>query len=145
MAFVVIIMDMYAETILEHYRRPHNHGEIAKASIEHMEYNPLCGDSIIIYLVIENDAIKDVKFTGRGCAISQSAASMLTDEIKGKSLEEIKKLDKDFVLGLLGVEISPARMKCALLGIKTLKLALYYYLTKQDKKISEKEFEVEDA
>ncbi|KHO48428.1 MAG: nitrogen fixation protein NifU [archaeon GW2011_AR5] len=137
-------MDMYAETILEHYRHPHNHGKLA-GNVEHRESNPLCGDVITIYLMIENNKVKDVKFVGKGCAISQAATSLLTDEIKGKSLDEIKNLDKQFALELLGVEISAARMKCALLGIKALKLTVYDYLTRQDKTLKEKEFEVEDA
>lgn len=137
-------MDMYAETILEHYKHPHNSGVLEKRNAEHKEYNPLCGDSVTIYLLIENGNVADVKFIGRGCAISQSATSMLTDEIKGKTIEEIKKLDRDYILELLGVEISAARMKCALLGIKALKLALYDYLVKQNKKANEKDFEVED-
>ncbi|MBS3051038.1 MAG: SUF system NifU family Fe-S cluster assembly protein [Candidatus Aenigmarchaeota archaeon] len=139
------MIDMYAENILEHYKHPHNHGTLEKRSIDYRENNPLCGDVITIYLLIENEKVKDIRFVGQGCAISQAATSLLTDEIKGKSIEEIKKLDKDFVLDLLGVEISPARMKCALLGIKTLKLAIYDYLLKQDKKANEKDFEVEDA
>ncbi len=137
-------MDMYAETILEHYKHPHNYGELPEKDIEHREYNPLCGDSITMRLVMENNKIKDIKFTGRGCAISQAATSLLTDEIKGKTMEEIKKLDRSFVLGLLGVSISPARMKCAMLGIKTLKLAIYEYLIRKGVKISEKDFMVKD-
>ncbi len=137
-------MDMYAETILEHYKHPHNYGEMKEKSIEHKEYNPLCGDSITIRLAIENDKIKDVKFVGRGCAISQAATSLLTDEIKGKTLDEIKHIDREEVLDLLGVEISPARIKCALLGIKTLKLSIYEYLIKKGEKIAEKEFKVND-
>lgn len=141
----MIIIDMYAETILEHYKHPHNQGILEKRNAEHKEYNPLCGDSITIYLLVENNKVAGIRFVGRGCAISQAATSLLTDEIRGKSIEEIKKLDKDFVLDLLGVEISPARMKCALLGIKALKLAIYDYLLKQDRKTNEKDFEVEDA
>lgn len=137
-------MDMYAETILEHYKHPHNHGQLEKRNAEHNEYNPLCGDSVTIYLLIENNKIADIKFVGRGCAISQAATSMLTDEVKNKTLEHIKKLDRSDILDLLGVEISPARMKCALLGIKTLKLAVYTYLVKHNKKISEKGFEIND-
>ena|SRR3989338_8385012 len=139
------MMDMYAETILDHYRRPHNHGALKDRNAEHKEYNPLCGDVIEIHLLIQNNKVKDARFTGRGCAISQAATSLLTDEIKGKSIDEIKRLNKKFVLDLLGVEISPARMKCALLGIKALKLTIYYYLTKQSRKSNEKDFEVEDA
>src|SRR3989338_4955262 len=137
-------MDMYAETILEHYKNPHNQGPLQSKTAERKEYNPLCGDSVTIYLLIENDKVADVKFVGRGCAISQAATSLLTDEIKGKSLEEIKSLGRQDVLDLLGVEISPARMKCALLGIKTLKLAAYDYMIKHNKKASEKDFQIKD-
>ena len=140
----MIFMDMYAETILEHYKHPHNYGELPGKDTEHREYNPLCGDSITIRLIIENDTIKDVKFVGRGCAISQAATSLLTDEVKGKTLGEIKKISRQDVIDLLGVEISPARTKCALLGIKTLKLAIYGYLIKKGEKISEKEFTVKE-
>lgn len=136
---------MYAETILEHYKHPHNYGQMPKASVEHRESNPLCGDIITIYLLVEKEKVKDVKFVGKGCAISQAATSLLTDEIKGKSIEEIRKMDKDFALDLLGVDISAARMKCALLGIKTLKLTIYDYLVKQKGRADEKDFEVEDA
>lgn len=138
-------MDMYAEIILEHYKHPHNHGSLPEKNIEHRESNPLCGDVVTMYMLVENSKISDVKFVGRGCAISQAATSLLTDEIKGKTLDEIRQLDKDFVLDLLGVEISPARMKCAMLGLKATKLTIYAYLLKQNKKVSEKEFEVQDA
>ncbi len=137
-------MDMYADAILEHYRKPHNYGSLEKRNAEYREHNPLCGDIIEMQVLIENNKIKDVKFTGHGCAISQSASSMLTDEIKGKSLEEIKKMDKEHVLDMLGVDISPARMKCALIGIKALKLAVYKYLLRHGG-ANEKEFEVQDA
>ncbi len=138
-------MDMYAEAILEHYRRPHNQGTLEKHNAHYKEHNPLCGDIVEMFILIESNRVKDVKFAGHGCAISQSAASMLTDEIKGKPLDEIKKLDKNYILDMLGVDISAARMKCALIGIKALKLAVYEYLIKQNKSVSEKEFEVQDA
>lgn len=137
-------MDMYAENILEHYKNPHNYGPLEKADVEHKEYNPLCGDSVTMRLVIEGNKIKEIKFVGRGCAISQASISLLTDEVKGKTIDEIKSMTRQDMIGLLGVEISPARMKCAMLGIKTLKLAIYEYLIKQGQKISEKDFKVND-
>ena len=137
-------MDMYADIILEHYKHPQNHGTLQNASVTHEEYNPLCGDKITIQLLIENDKIKDVKFVGKGCAISIASTSMLTDAIKNQSIEEIKKLDKEYILDLLGVDINPARMKCATIGMKTLKLAVYHFLINNHKKVSEKEFSVKE-
>lgn len=138
-------MDMYAENILEHYKHPHNYGQLPNRNAEYKEYNPLCGDMVTIYLLIENNRVKDVMFVGKGCAISQSAMSLLTDEIKGKTLDEIKRLDRGFILDLLGVEISPVRLKCATIGIKALKLAVYDYLIKQGKNVKEKEFAVDEG
>jgi nitrogen fixation NifU-like protein len=137
-------MDMYADIILEHYKHPQNHGTLDKYSVAHEEYNPLCGDKISMQLLIENDKIKDVRFIGKGCAISQAATSMLTDLVKGKSLEQIKKLNKDDVLELLGVDVNPARIKCAVIGLKTLKMSVYKYLIEQNRKVSEKEFAVKE-
>ncbi|MEK6888268.1 MAG: Fe-S cluster assembly sulfur transfer protein SufU [Candidatus Aenigmatarchaeota archaeon] len=138
-------MDMYADIILDHYKNPHNYGVPNKRDAERRESNPLCGDVITVYLTIENNMVEDVHFVGSGCAISKAAASLLTDEIKGKTLDEIKKLDKQDALELLGIEISPARMKCALLGLKTLKLAIHDYMIKQGKHAKEKDFQVKDA
>ena len=136
---------MYADIILDHYKNPHNYGVPNKRGVERRESNPLCGDVITVYLTIENNMIKDVHFVGSGCAISKAATSLLTDEIKGKTLDEIKKLDKKDALELLGIEISPARMKCALLGLKTLKLVVYDYIIKQGNQAKEKDFHVKDA
>ena len=118
---------MYQENILDHYKNPRNHGRIDNATVHHHEYNPLCGDKIDIFLVIENDKIKDIKFYGNGCAISQASASMLTEEIKGKALDEIKKITKEKILELLGIELSPVRLKCALLGLDTLRNSIRIY------------------
>ncbi|MFO1541278.1 MAG: Fe-S cluster assembly sulfur transfer protein SufU [Chloroflexota bacterium] len=117
--------DLYRDEILEHYRRPHNFGtlETPDASVEGA--NPLCGDRITLMLAVGEDGrIADVAFTGRGCAISQASASMLTDEIRGRSVAEVEGLTNQVVLDLLGIEISPARLKCALLSIDTLKKAV---------------------
>ena len=137
-------MDMYAEQILEHYKHPQNHGTLAEKSVQHEEYNPLCGDKVRMQLLIEKDTIKDVKFIGSGCAISQAATSMLTEVVKGKTLNEVKKIDRKDVMELLGVDVNPARVKCALIGLKTLKLAVYEYLITKGKKINEKEFKVDE-
>lgn len=116
------IETMYQEQILDHFKNPRNFGRIENASVHHHEYNPLCGDQIEMFLVIDkNKNITEVKFSGHGCAISQASASMLTEQIKGKSIEEIEKLTKEKVLELLGIPLSPVRLKCALLSLDTLK------------------------
>jgi nitrogen fixation NifU-like protein len=116
--------DLYRDYILEHYRRPHNFGVIESPDLRWEGANPLCGDRITMTLTIRDGRVADVAFTGRGCAISQASASLLTDEIRGKSLEDIERLTPDFVLDLLGIEISPARLKCALLSLDTLSHAV---------------------
>lgn len=117
--------DLYRDEILEHYRRPHNFGTLPQPDAVFEGANPLCGDRITMMLGIgESGTIEEVAFTGRGCAISQASASMLTDEIRGKPLDEIARLGRSDVLGALGIEISPARLKCALLSLDTLRRAL---------------------
>ncbi len=116
--------DLYRDEILEHYRNPHNFGVLESPTTAKEGANPLCGDRITLMLAINDEGrVEDVSFTGRGCAISQASASMLTDEIKGKTLEEITHLGKQNVLDNLGIEISPARMKCAMLSLETLHAA----------------------
>ena len=116
--------DLYRDEILEHYRRPHNFGTLPSPDAAYEGYNPLCGDRITLMLGIRDDVIEEVAFTGRGCAISQASASMLTDEIRGKPLPEVARLTNEDVLDELGIEISPARLKCALLSLDTLRHAL---------------------
>ena len=117
--------DLYRDEILEHYRNPHNFGTLDEPDAVSEGANPLCGDRITLMLGIsEAGTIEEVAFTGRGCAISQASASMLTDEIKGRQLDEISRLGRDDVLESLGIEISPARLKCALLSLQTLRSAL---------------------
>jgi nitrogen fixation NifU-like protein len=118
--------DLYRDEILEHYRSPHNFGTLDEPDAVHEGANPLCGDRITLMVGIGADGatIDQVAFTGRGCAISQASASMLTDEIKGKPLAEVARLGKQDVLDNLGIEISPARLKCALLSLETLREAL---------------------
>ena len=116
--------DLYRDEILEHYRRPHNFGTLESPDAVFEGANPLCGDRITLMLGIDEGVVKEVAFTGRGCAISQASASMLTDEIKGKPVEQVLQLGRDDVLEELGIEISPARLKCALLSLDTLQRAL---------------------
>jgi nitrogen fixation NifU-like protein len=117
--------DLYRDYILEHYRRPHNFGVIEDANAQHEGSNPLCGDRITMQLRLSGGKIAAVGFTGRGCAISQASASLLTDEIKGKDVDAAEKLTPDNVLELLGIEVSPARLKCALLSLDTMQHALH--------------------
>ena len=118
---------MYQENILEQYKAPHNHGRIENPTTHNHEYNPLCGDEIDLYLIIENGIVKEVKFYGRGCAISQSSASMLTDKIKGKKLDELKKITKEEILEMIGIPLSAVRLKCALLSLDTLRSSIKIY------------------
>jgi nitrogen fixation NifU-like protein len=116
--------DLYRDYILEHYRRPHNFGVIDNPSASHEGANPLCGDRITLQVGIRNGIVERVGFTGRGCAISQASASLLTDEIKGKPVADVAAFRADDLLDLLGIEISPARLKCAMLSLDTLQAAL---------------------
>src|ERR1700690_2571917 len=118
--------DLYRENILEHYKRPHNWSPPAPPledpDHEFRDLNPLCGDELKVQLKIgPDDEVEDVRFSGHGCAISQAAASMVSDEIKGMKIDDLLTLDRSFVLDLLGVDISATRIKCALLSLKVLK------------------------
>jgi nitrogen fixation NifU-like protein len=116
--------DFYKEYILDHYRNPRNFGHLEAPTAKAEDLNPLCGDTITMELAVDDDGkVTDVKFSGRGCAISQASASMLTESIKGMPLEEVAKLSQEAVLENVGIGISPARMKCAMLGLKVLKSA----------------------
>jgi nitrogen fixation NifU-like protein len=116
---------MYREYILDHYKNPRNFGRLENADISHEENNPLCGDVVGMDIKTRDGVIDDVRFHGRGCAISQASASLLTERLKGMSLEDAREIGKQDVLEELGIEISPARLKCALLALKVLKVGAY--------------------
>ncbi|HEY4028618.1 MAG TPA: SUF system NifU family Fe-S cluster assembly protein [Candidatus Dormibacteraeota bacterium] len=115
----------YREFILDHYKNPRNFGRIEGADISHEEYNPLCGDLVGMDFRVTDGVIDEVRFHGRGCAISQASASLLTERLQGMSLEEARAISRDDVLDELGIAISPARLKCALLPLKVLKVGAY--------------------
>ena len=118
--------DLYRENILDHYQSPRNHGTLDDPDITYEDDNPLCGDVIRIDIKLDDqDRVSQVAFSGEGCAISQASASMLTEEILGKSLEEVKQLSKEDILEMLGIQLGPVRIKCALLSLKVLKAGAY--------------------
>jgi len=112
--------NIYKEIILDHWKHPHNFGKLKNPTKKSYTTNPSCGDEIQIDLIIEKEKVKEVKFSGRGCAISQASASLLTDYIKEKSIKDLKRIDEKTIIKLLNVKISPARMKCALLPLEAL-------------------------
>jgi len=118
---------LYREVILDHYKNPRGHGLLEDADAQADGQNPLCGDEVSIYVAFDEDGdtIDEVKFSGRGCAISQAATSMLTEMVKGRSATEVATLPRDELLEEIGIPLTPVRLKCALLGLSTLKLALH--------------------
>jgi nitrogen fixation protein NifU and related proteins len=118
---------LYREVILDHYKNPRGHGLLEDADAQAEGQNPLCGDEVSIYVAFDadGDTIDEVKFSGRGCAISQAATSMLTEMVRGRSATEVATLPRDELLEEIGIPLTPVRLKCALLGLSTLKLALH--------------------
>jgi nitrogen fixation NifU-like protein len=120
--------DIYKDIILDYYRNPRNFGDLQNPDVRAKDSNPLCGDVIEMQLKINDGKVDEIRFKGKGCAISQASASMLTELVRGKTLDQVKAMGKPDVLQLLGIDPGPTRIKCALLGLKVLKLAAYGYL-----------------
>jgi nitrogen fixation NifU-like protein len=118
--------DLYREIILDHYQNPRNKGILSPANIDYEEDNPVCGDHIHLTVQLdEDDRVTAVGWDGEGCAISQASASMLSEQIVGKTMEELRTFSKDDILEMLGIELGPVRLKCALLSLKVLKAGAY--------------------
>ncbi len=117
-------MNLYQEEIMEHYRRPHNYGTIENADIIQKERNNSCGDELTFYINLKDGKVHEVQFNGEGCAISQAAASMLTDKITGMSIQKIQTITKKDIINLLGIELGPTRLKCALLSLQGISRSL---------------------
>jgi len=116
---------VYREIILEHYQNPKNKGVLDPHDFSYEDINPLCGDEIRIDVRVDGDRVSDIRFSGRGCAVSQASASILTEMVEGKTLDEVKAIGKEELLDEIGIPVSPARMNCALLGLKVLKAGVY--------------------
>jgi nitrogen fixation NifU-like protein len=116
---------IYREIILEHYKNPANRGTLDPADFTYQDVNPLCGDEIRIDVRVQDDHVSEIRFSGRGCAVSQASASILTEMVEGKSLAEVRAIGRDELLEEIGIPVSPARMKCAMLGLKVLKAGVY--------------------
>jgi len=132
--------DFYRELILDYYRNPRNFGKLDPHDIDAKDLNPLCGDEIEMQIRVspDKDKIEEIKFIGKGCAISQASASMLTEMAKGKPLEWVKGLSRDDILKMLGTsDLGPARIKCAMLSVKVLKTGVYTYMGAQYSEPSE--------
>lgn len=118
--------DLYREVIIEHYKNPSHRGRLDPHDISFEDSNPLCGDQIVIDLQVdENDIVTDARFDGHGCAISQASADLLLDGVIGKSLEDVRRMNKQDILDMLGIDLGPVRLKCALLSLKVLKAGIY--------------------
>lgn len=120
-------LDIYAEEIISHYEHPHNKGRMDNADAQYHDQNPLCGDDITIYIKVSDGRVSEAKFDGIGCAISVGSASMLTDMLKGKALEDVEKMDAHTVIEMLGIDPGPARLKCATLPLKAAQKAIFVF------------------
>jgi len=120
-----IVEDLYRDNIIDHYQNPRNYGTLEHPDISYEDSNPVCGDEIRMDLKIQDGRVVDARFQGHGCSISQASASMLTEEVIGKTLEEVRQIDKQYLLDMLGIPLGPVRLKCALLSLKVLKAGAY--------------------
>jgi len=112
---------LYRDYILDHYKNPRNFGTLEPHDLEWHDHNPLCGDELGVHVVVEDGRVSDLRFHGQGCAISQAAASIVSDELMGKQVDELPGLSADWLIDLLGIDISPTRRKCALLSLKVMR------------------------
>ncbi len=112
---------LYRDYILDHYKHPRNFGTLEPHDLEWHDHNPLCGDELGVHVLVEDGKVADLRFHGQGCAISQAAASIVSDELIGKSVDELPELSADWLIDLLGIDISPTRRKCALLSLKVMR------------------------
>ena len=122
-----IAEDMYREEVLAHYRNPQNYGKIEGADAKYHDFNPVCGDEVTVYLKIGDGKITKVKFEGKGCAISQAAASIVTEEVTGKKLDYAKQIKQEQLLEMLPIKVSHLRIKCAMLAIKAIQKGIVKY------------------
>ncbi len=122
---------IYREQIMDHYRNPRNKGHLEEFSFKHTENNPLCGDELEIEVKMDGEEISDIKFSGKGCSISQASASMLTEFVKNKKINEVNELTRDDIIEMLGIPIGPVRVKCAVLALVALKNGIKLFLEKK--------------
>lgn len=121
-------MDIYSENIMDHYKEPRNYGRMENANASFKDSNPFCGDNINVQLVIENNKIIDLRYECEGCAISKASSSIISEKIKGMNIKEVLRLNKDFVLDSLGIQLNPTRLKCALLSLRAVQKAIAKYM-----------------
>lgn len=119
--------EIYKEMILDHFKHPRNFGKLENTTVKSRESNPLCGDDIEMQLKIKDNIIEDIKFLGKGCAISQATASMLTEDVKGKNIDKVKQINRNYIINMLNIPIGPVRIKCALLSLMVLRNCIINY------------------
>ena len=127
------MMDLYKESLMDHYRNPRNHGKLENPDFSTTGDNPSCGDSILMEGIIKDGILTDVKFSGYGCVLSQASSSMLSEQAKGKKIEEILKMDKNYMMKLVGSQLGPNRLQCAMLSLEALQKGIKIYKAKKEK------------
>ncbi|PIN81094.1 SUF system NifU family Fe-S cluster assembly protein [Candidatus Woesearchaeota archaeon CG10_big_fil_rev_8_21_14_0_10_32_9] len=123
--------ELYREVLLDHYKNPHNKGIILKPNIHKEDSNPLCGDMVEIFIRLKGEKIENITFEGKGCVISQTSASILTDELKGKTLKDVQNMTREDLLDLIGLQLTPTRVKCAMLPLSAIKKGIIDYEAKK--------------
>jgi len=123
--------ELYREVLLDHYKNPHNKGIILKPHIHKDDHNPLCGDMIEIFIRLKGERIENITFEGKGCVISQASASILTEDLKGKTLKQVQDMTREDLLDLIGLQLTPTRVKCAMLPLSAIKKGIIEYEMKK--------------